>query len=59
MNKKASKKIVAPKQEIPLDAQIKSGYNDIISLAKEIEKIIEDESYGGKTYFWKTDIKRK
>ena len=57
LNKKASKKIVAPKQEIPLDAQIKSGYNDIISLAKEIEKIIEDESYGGKTYFWKTDIK--
>jgi succinate dehydrogenase flavin-adding protein (antitoxin of CptAB toxin-antitoxin module) len=57
LNKKASKKIIAPKQEIPIDSQIEAGYNNMLAIAKEIEKIIEDESYGGENYFNKVDKK--
>jgi len=54
LDKKATKKIIVPKQEMPVDSQIESGYKDILSLVKEIEGIIEDESYRGKTFFWTT-----
>lgn len=44
--------------EIPVDAQIEAGYNQLLAIVKEIEDIIKDENYGGKTLFHK-EIKKE